>query len=319
MTNPFLQRWNHRVRHWGTMFAGTSYYHQPQGMGRVFVPGELKGYFNDLTGKTRWTGKVERDGLPFNTLTNGKVVRFPILLCQKALGHWDQWLMEGGTEDRDLFLRTATWLEQTQDSMGGWDTWGPLGQPQRYQYSAMTQGQAVSVMTRAYTLTKSKGLARACFKAMALFRKPVSEGGVCWYEGNQVFLEEFPASRRDTVLNGFIFSLFGLYDYLLTFPDEHVAAFYEEARDSLIRILPEYDAGFWSYYSSGTKRLASPFYHHLHLSQLKALSRIGYGSSVRMALDRWTSYQGNRLYKSWAIVRKGYQKLNEADGIKIAA
>src|SRR5438270_1820977 len=61
-------RWRHRATHWYGMFAGTSYYHQPQNTGRLFTPGLLKGYFNDLTGKTRWNGHSDHKNLPISKL-----------------------------------------------------------------------------------------------------------------------------------------------------------------------------------------------------------------------------------------------------------
>lgn len=299
------------------MFAGTSYYHRPQEMGRMFVARQLNGYFNDLTGKTDWKGKIDHDGLPLSTLSNGKSIHFPILLCQKALGHWDMWLIHERADDRQQFLNIANWLEQTQDSMGGWDTWGPMGQSSQYRYSAMTQGQAISVMTRAYKVTKGAGFERACRAALELLRKPVQDGGVCCYEAQNVFLEEFPASRRDTVLNGWIFALFGVHDYLLQFTDEQIKTFYADTCASLTSHFPEYDAGFWSYYSSGSKRLASPFYHRLHLSQLKALKQIIDQPCVHLVQERWKRYEKNKFCKSWAVLVKGFQKLREPGEITI--
>jgi len=309
--DEFLSLWHHRLRHWSSMFAGKSYYHQPQGIGQKFTPGELNGYFNDLTGKTKWKGQTDPSGLPVSTLSNGKSVHFPILLCQKALGHWDLWLLHGRSEDQEQFLKLAGWLKRTQDSMGGWDTWGPMGQPPAYRYSAMTQGQAISVMARAYTMTPAEGFQNACTAAMELMKRPVREGGVCWYEAGNVFLEEFPAFGRDTVLNGWLFALFGVYDYQLAFSDKAGTEFFRSTCDSLTGSLSAFDRGYWSLYSCGSKRLASPFYHSLHLSQLEALRQITDSPSVRIAFDSWTRCQNNRLYKSWAILVKACQKLRE--------
>src|SRR5579859_4630163 len=237
MPITFLQEWRRRLHHWSTMFAGTSYYHQAQGIGRAFVPHELKGYFNDLTGKTSWKGKVDPNGLPYNTLTNGNRVYFPIMLCQKALGHWDRSLLESAESERAEFLKIALWLIDNQDDSGGWDTWGILGQKEQFRYSAMTQGEAISVMARAHELTGKLAFQSAIRKAVALMRKPVSQGGVCCYESDAVFLEEFPGPARDTVLNGWIFALFGIHDYLVKFRDDEVKKFYESTLASLLRFL----------------------------------------------------------------------------------
>jgi heparosan-N-sulfate-glucuronate 5-epimerase len=312
-----LEHWNHRFIHWYRMFAGTSYYHRQQNLGRVFVPGELNGYFNDLTGKADWMGQTDQDGLPVSSLSTGKSVHFPILLCQKALGHWDNWLIHERPEDSRQFLNIADWLQRTQDSAGGWDTWGSMGKPQQYRYSAMTQGQAMSVMSRAFKLTRRPEFERAGASALELLRRPIQEEGVCCYEGQNVFLEEFPSARRDTVLNGWIFALFGVHDYLLVFPDHKGREFYASTCDCLTRSLGTYDAGYWSYYSSGTKRLASPFYHKLHLSQLQALRQVTEAPAVGSILDAWTRCEKSPVCKSRAVVVKGFQKLREPQHVRI--
>ncbi len=306
-----LQHWRNRLLHWGKMFAGTSYYHQQQGVGRVFRPGKLEGYFNDLSGKTNWHGETAVNGLPVTKLSNGKAVHFPTLLCQKALGHWDLWLLQAGSEDREKFLGISRWLVETQDANGGWDTLGLLDRPHRYRYSAMTQGQAVSVMARAHALSSDKVFADTSGKAVALMQKPVPKEGVCCYEGENVILEEFPDDARDTVLNGWVFALFGLYDYLLQFPDEKIRSFYDRSLASLARSLAEFDSGYWSYYSSGTKRIASPFYHRLHLAQLEALAQAAPREIWSRTITRWRDYERNRLCKSRAVFRKAMQKLTE--------
>ena len=317
MFRVHLNRWTHRLRYWGTMFAGSSYYHQPQTVGRAFFPGTLKGYFNDLTSKTNWDGPCDSRGLPVSRLSSGASIHFPILVCQKGLGHWDRWLLQGDLTDREEFLKIAEWLRESQDSFGGWDTWAALGQPRPYCYSAMTQGEAVSVMVRAHVLTNDPTFAEACRHAVRLMQRPIAEGGVCACEQGEVFLEEYPGPRRDTVLNGWVFALFGLHDYLLRFPEAEVNSFYGQTCASLVRSLPEFDAGFWSFYSSGTKRLASPFYHQLHLSQLEALRQILDEPFLARTQAAWTRYDGNQFYKGWAVLRKGWQKLREPDEITI--
>lgn len=307
----FIQDRSHRTKHWFTMFTGTSYYHAAQGIGRVFVPGELKGYFNDLTGKVKWAGRVDQEGLPVSLLSNGRSIQFPILLCQKALGHWDLWLMGNEAENREHFLRVAAWLLRTQDSAGGWDTWGPMGQPAAYSYSAMTQGEAISVLTRAHLLTGDAAFAKASQRALTLMQQPVAKGGVSVLEGPDIFLEEFPGARRDTVLNGWMFALFGVYDYLLQFKDEEAQLFFERTRATLIRSLPGFDTGYWSYDSNGTGRLASPFYHRLHISQLEALGRISNEPAVANTRAAWVGYEKSRICKGWAVLRKGIQKTRE--------
>src|SRR5512140_3379467 len=120
----------------------------------------------------------------------------------------------------------------------------------------MTHDQALSVMLRARELAPNAQYEAACKRAVTLMKTDVRQGGVCWNDGEDVFLEEYPAEQRDTVLKGWMFAVFGLHDYLLRFKDERVSGFCTQARASLARNLPQFDSGYWSYYSNATKRLA---------------------------------------------------------------
>ena len=304
-----IKYWMHQFRYWFLMFAGKSYFHQSQGFGRVFVPGQLKGYFNDLSAKTDWHGHVDEDGIAYTVLADGRSCYFPIFLTQKALGHWDSWLMFQKESDKIEFLRVADWLVGKQDSNGGWDTWTFLGKPEQLKYSSMTQGQALSVLSRAFSLTQDSIYERAARRAVGLFLKTVEEGGVTCKEDQDVFLEEFPSLERATVLNGWIFSVFGLYDFLIAFKDDQIQNLYNQTLKTLIKHLPEYDAGYWSVYSIGIKRIASPFYHNLHVAQLMALEKISDDDSFKIMCKKWQRYNRNILYKAVAIIIKIYQKL----------
>lgn len=80
------------------------------------------------------------------------------------------------------FLRAADWLVEAQDDMGGWPVpvqrvlAGRLRLPPGW-HSAMAQGHAISVLTRAYLLTKQTRFIQAATNALHLFEVPASEGG----------------------------------------------------------------------------------------------------------------------------------------------
>lgn len=104
-------------RRGSAMLLGNSYWHLPQGLGKRFVPGELAGYFNDLTGKAEWKGPVDGQGLPLNELGD-KRIYFATTLFQKALGHWDLWLITNDETHLSEFLKLAQWALETRMSMG---------------------------------------------------------------------------------------------------------------------------------------------------------------------------------------------------------
>jgi len=59
------------------------------------------------------------------------------------------------------------------------------------------------------------------------------------------------------------------------------------------------------------KRLASPFYHVLHIHQLKALAMVENNSRLTRVLGRWEVYQHSRVNRFRALIVKALQKLRE--------
>ncbi len=302
--------------YWLKMLAGKSYHHQPQNLGKVFEPNKLSGYFNDLTGKILWTGEVDAQGVPVNTLSDGRKFQFPISITQKALGHWDRWLMKKDDKDKQQFLILCNWLLEHQDESGGWDTWQSFLGPRHSKYSAMTQGQGLSVLSRALQLTNDSRFREAAEKAFDLFLIGAEEDGVTSFKGDAVFLEEAPSQPRNTVLNGWIFALFGLYDYNLAIDQARAGDLFECSIDTLAQYLAGYDSGYWSYYDS-QKHISSHFYHSLHISQLEALSLISENPIFEEYHLRWTDFEDKFVNRTRAFVVKAFQKLKEPARITI--
>lgn len=302
--------WPRLLIRWARMLLGKSYYHQPQRLGQAFRPGELAGYFNDLTAKTHWAGHTDDEGIPVNILADGRRVYFATTVVQKALGHWDKWLLTRDDTDREEFFRLCHWLLDKQDNNGGWPVWSELGLSLASPYSSMTQGECISAFTRAWTLTKDDHFLKGARRALELMIKPIEDGGTSLYENGFFFLEEFPSRPRSTVLNGWIFSLFGIYDYWLALKDQEAYELFRRSLDTLKKHLHQYDAGYWSYYDT-QGHLASPFYHDLHIHQLSALALVDQDPLWVEYRDRWALYQRKRWNKFKALGIKAVQKLKE--------
>lgn len=305
------------LKHWAGMLFGKSYWHAQQGLGRQFIPGQLLGYYNDLTGKTNWAGPVDENGLPLNELISGTYIHFPTTLLQKALGHWDRWLesKQADDDERAAFLKIAEWALRSQDASGGWAIWPVLGLSYASPYSAMTQGEAVSVLVRAATLTQDVSYSEAARRAIGLMLTTVERGGACRSTSEGMVLEEAPLVPHNTMLNGWIFALYGLYDYLLLAKVCQQDAEWAEralrgSLQALLAQMPLFSAGFWSYYDT-SGNLASPFYQQLHIAQLRALE-ITFPEHAE-EIGRWRLLFGrqaeSRLNKARAVALKAYQKL----------
>jgi len=306
----WFTKWSRLFIRWAKVLGRKSYYHQPQCLGKVFRPNELAGYFNDLTGKTQWIGSTDDEEIPVNILVDGRKIYFATTIVQKALGHWDKWLLTSQEADKKEFLKLSRWLLARQDEDGGWPVWRELNMSFPSPYLVMTQGECISAFVRAWKLTKDDAYAEGARRALTLMCRSIEEGGPAIYEGKDIFLEEVPSNPRVSILNGWIFALFGLYDFWLAFSDKQTYGIFKQSLDTLLAYLGEYDAGYWSYYDI-QKHLASPFYHDLHIHQLKALVMVESNSRLTQVLGRWEAYQQSRVNRFRALSVKALQKLRE--------
>ena len=286
-------------------------------MGQHIRPNTISGYYNDLRKKADWKGKTDSTGIPIITLSNGNTVYFPIHVAQMALGNYDLWLERNDVEHKRTFLRLADWLNQNINENGGWkNPWEFLRPTSISNYSAMSQGEAISVLIRAYQITNDNSFMESSEKAFKFLILPVEEGGCTYYIDRQIYLEEYPEHPRSTVLNGYIFALFGVYDFVLVTGGEDVKRFFLDSVTTLEKSLHLYDTGFWTYYDQlGT--ISSPFYHSLHISLLDALYLITGRESFNSVSGKWSLYQKNPLYKLRAIAAKVIQKLNNPANVTV--
>jgi heparosan-N-sulfate-glucuronate 5-epimerase len=302
---------------------GRSYWHLQQGLGTHFVPGRLEGYCNDLTGKTAWRGPVDGRGLPLTPLTDGSLVLVPTTCLQFGLGMWDLRLGLANDHSRDAaaaaFLEVADWAAGAMDECGGLPIWAMLGMEAASPYSAMVQGEAVSLLTRAYALSSERRFLDAATEASKPLVLRVEEGGTLRRDGRDVFLEELPSLDEATILNGWCFALFGLYDLELVHPTDEVAEVLNASVDTLARQLPKFDRGFWSLYAL-QGQIASPFYHRLHIAQLEAITLAfpAAASEVSAVLRRFVEQGQSRLGKTHAVAVKAAQKLRQPSPVTFA-
>ena len=112
----------------------------------------------------------------------------------------------------------------------------------------MAQGHAISLLARAYYHSKGdKRYLRAALDGLKLFRIPSYQGGVlATFLGKYAWYEEYPTTPHSFVLNGFIYSLLGLYDLNSTAPanqSNEAAVLFEQGMASLKKMLLLYDTG----------------------------------------------------------------------------
>jgi len=140
-------------------------------------------------------------------------------------------------------------------------------------YSGMAQGQVLSLVSRLYELTgKARDLdaARRIFASFAVVGMR-SKPWVSWVERRYLWLEEYPGKPPDHTLNGFIFALYGIYDFYEVTHSAAAARVFQGGLTTVRHYLPEFrNPGGISHYCL-LHLVLSPKYHHIHIGQLRQL------------------------------------------------
>nr|SVE76253.1 EOG090X0272 [Daphnia longispina] len=230
-------------------------------------------------------------------------------LLLKGNGQLDN-LTLASSNHMDMFYSSADWLVRHQDSSGGW----PIGVKRKIAsgradldpgwYSAMGQGQAMSLLMRAFYRSGKPHYLESALKGMQPFSKSSTEGGVRAYFMNQYpWYEEYPTVPPSFVLNGFIYSLIGLYDVVSLAPLNQVGdaqLLFDQGMHSLKKLLPLFDTGSGSVYDLRhftlglAPNIARWDYHSTHINQLLLLSTIDSDPILTNVAERWISYMSGK-------------------------
>ncbi|XP_032371845.1 D-glucuronyl C5-epimerase B isoform X1 [Etheostoma spectabile] len=204
------------------------------------------------------------------------------------------------------FFAASDWLMRNQDERGGWPIMvtRKLGEGFRPLepgwYSAMAQGQAMSTLVRAYLLTKDQAYLDAALKATGPYKVPSAQHGVKAVFMNKFdWYEEYPTTPSSFVLNGFIYSLLGLYDLTETAGEKlgrEAGQLFSRGMESLKAMLPLFDTGSGSIYDlrhfmvATAPNLARWDYHTTHINQLQLLASIDNAPIFKDVVKRWKNY-----------------------------
>lgn len=295
-------------KRWFLMFMGKSQFHQTQMIGKAFDPDKILGYPSDLTNKISWKGSIDDDGIIMNKLTNGKLIYFPIAIAQKALGHFDNYLLNKNKSDFYIFLNYTNFLIKNMDNEGLISTWHDQEKDLLNDYSAMTQGQLISCCCRAFLHTNNNIYKESAIKASYHLTHLSNKNLLIKLNDSDLALSEMPKNKDSIILNGWIFSLWGLLDLEKIVSSDEIKNINQILTNSLANNLDKFDTGFWSKYDLG-KNIASPFYHDLHIEQLKAMYLITKNERFNLFLIKWNKYKKNKFYKLISIILKIKQKL----------
>ncbi|RUM50243.1 MAG: hypothetical protein DSY47_02215 [Hydrogenothermus sp.] len=142
-------------------------------------------------------------------------------------------------------------------------------------WSGLTDGYAIILLIRAYDIFKEPKYLITATKLYKSVIYPVDKGGSLTKLNNFLWIEEYvdPLHPLETpkVLNGMIYSFYGVKCYEEKFNVPINLQFSEKLVQSIEKNIKVFDKGFWSYYDA-IKNTANIKYHLIHVALLKDLA-----------------------------------------------
>jgi heparosan-N-sulfate-glucuronate 5-epimerase len=283
--------------------------------------GDRRQYFMRFQGKAAYAGPFDGASVPLLDY-RGDIGRQhnPIAIAQYGLARFNRWCNIADDTDRVAWLAAARWLtRELKPNSHGVPVWFHhfdftyrqlLRAPW---YSGLAQGNGLSLLVRAAQATGDSTFADSAHRAFQSFQRSVSEGGVVVEDDRgHTWIEEYLVDPPSHILNGFIWALWGVYDYARWTGHENAQSLWKACLRTLEARLDEFDTGWWSLYESpagATPMLASRYYHTLHITQLRILHRLSGVEAFAARADRFEGQLQNRSYRLRALAGKALFKL----------
>ncbi|PRR77170.1 N-acetylmuramoyl-L-alanine amidase LytC precursor [Clostridium liquoris] len=252
----------------------------------------------------------DNEGLP-KVLYGDNYYYNPVTLAQYGLSLYGEFLK--GKNTKDELIKAADTLISLQGSNGAFlynFPWKYYLNDKPYKpgwVSGMAQGQGLSLLSRVYKLTGDVKYIEAGKKALKFLITPVSKGGVMenlsYLDSSlkdYIIFEEYISETPAYTLNGFMFTLLGLYDWSNIDIDDsskYISKnYFNKGIETLKVILPYYDLGGFTAYdlsyivNKDEKPHIGVNYHGVHIYLLRALYSITGDKSLYNYYRLWKSY-----------------------------
>lgn len=146
-------------------------------------------------------------------------------------------------------------------------------------YSAMAQGQLLSLVVRLYKFTGNTKYVSIAQELFNSFKRIKGKGAKPWVScidsSQHIWFEEYPADLPSFTLNGKIFAIMGIYDFYRIRPSEEVGRYLKGGITTIKANIDRYrNEGDYSFYCIKHKHWGQakiPPYHSIHIKQLEIL------------------------------------------------
>lgn len=203
----------------------------------------------------------------------------------------------------DEFFRNANYLVKNLAGRGTYGVWlvnfpwiAPCYLCKPPWVSGLSQGLGISVMVRAWTLTKDNKYLHAAEKALASFEVPISKGGVLTIDkGGSWWYDEYACTKSANVLNGFLCALIGIHELYDVTKDGKAKFLLSKGIETAKKFMKRFDLNLfifkWSKYDDKLLVYSGPKYHEWHVKQLMKLYEITEDREFLNWAAKWSRYQ----------------------------
>lgn len=256
--------------------------------------------------------KFDKDGIPMVNYY-GKYYYNPVTTSNVALSEYGKFIKNNDEKNKEKFLVLADALIKMQNKDGSFRYTFDFKKPEynivlkKGWVSAMAQGEALSVYSRAFILTKNEKYLIAGKKSLEFLQVSKSNGGVMTDLGDiskklkkNIWFEEYVTNKNNYTLNGYMFTLLGIYDWSKInanndYGQKKATGLFIQGISSLKEMLKKYDLGGFTMYDLSHYTMKIPphmvaNYHAIHIYQLQALYSITLDTYLKNTKNKWASY-----------------------------
>ena len=315
-----------KLRYWKRIFStyilggknNLSFWHGKPEVNNLANYNQLDQYYMKFHSKAEYQGSYDAKGIPQLNYQGDIGIQYnPIAIAQWSLGNYNLWKKNNTGKHYKRFIKGAKWLnenlELNEHNIHVWQhhfNWVYKENLTNPWYSGLAQGQGLSVLCRAYHTTGDDKYFDSIEKVYKSFLIDIKDGGVTFKDkqGN-IWIEEYIMKSDPThILNGFIWGLWGIYDYWLLTKNKDVSKLFHRYVKTIDNNINEYDIGYWSLYEIANLPInmrASTFYHRLHIVQLQILFKMTENTIFESTANKWSKY----LNKKFNVLRATLMKV----------
>lgn len=269
-----------------------------------------------LLNKKFYYSPIDQEGIPYKLYASVGKQYNPTRVAAYGLANLNDFLKSKNENSKKHFLNCADWfMKETSARYHYHFDWNSLKAPW---ISCMAQGEAASVLVRAYKLTNQESYLLQAKKSLDPFFRPITDNGVQSYlpDGKSLFIEEYPDENPSHVLNGFLYALIGLIDYCQATSDKNYENLLQDLIESLDKNIHLWSRGQWSLYDipvDGKLNYCTASYHHLQISQLRWINQYYSLESVDNIIHLWQKGLNSPMVRIYAMIKKiTFRMLNRA-------